>query len=141
MVAANVRKLKDKAIDEEIWWQAVLARDGHFDGAFVLAVSSTGIYCRPSCPSRKPKRENVVFFPVPELAERMGFRACLRCRPNQHTSEDPQLEMVRRICRYIGESPNGSPTLEELGAHVNVSPSHLQRVFKRIMSITPRYSF
>ena len=138
MVAENVHQADDKAMYEEIWWQAALARDGQFDGVFVLGVSSTGIYCRPSCPSRKPNRENVVFFPVPELAERMGFRACLRCRPNQHISDDPQVEMVRRICRYIGESPNGSPTLEELGANVNVSPSHLQRVFKRIMSITPR---
>ena len=62
-------------------WQAVLARDANQDGSFVFAVSSTGIYCRPSCPSRRPRRENVTFFRKPDEAEKAGYRACLRCRP------------------------------------------------------------
>ena len=115
-------------------WRGTANLMGYLCLASVLRASTADHRVRAESLTGK----NVVFFPVPELAERMGFRACLRCRPNQHISDDPQVEMVRRICRYIGESPNGSPTLEELGANVNVSPSHLQRVFKRIMSITPR---
>ena len=116
-------------------WQAVLARDIHADGTFVFAVRSTGIYCRPSCPARRPQREQVVFFPVPEAAEMAGFRACLRCKPREIT---PQVELVQHICRHIEANPEGQLTLAALSAHVSVSPHHLQRIFKRIMGITPR---
>ncbi len=119
-------------------WQATLAREARFDGAFVYAVLSTGIYCRPSCPSRKPRREQVAFFPVPEIAEQMGFRACRRCNPQQQHSEDPHISMARRVCQYIGDCSEGPPTLEDLSAHVGASPHHLQKVFKRIVGITPR---
>src|SRR6266567_3445323 len=71
----------EPARDDEARWSAVLARDAKRDGEFVFGVSSTGVYCRPSCAARRPRRENVRFFPVPEAAERAGYRACLRCRP------------------------------------------------------------
>jgi len=119
-------------------WQAVMAKDSRFDGAFVFAVSSTKIYCRPSCPSRRPSRERVSYFRLPEAAEQAGFRACRRCHPKRTTSTDPQIEMVRRACRYIETQDETSVTLADLGEHIGISAFHLQRVFKRIMGITPR---
>ena len=123
-------------------WQAVASRDGRYDGAFVYAVHTTGVYCRPSCSSRRPRRDNVAFFPLPEAAERAGFRACRRCLPNQARPRDPGIDMVRRVCRYIDgaaeQADNGPPTLAGLGAHAGMSPHHLQRTFKRVMGITPR---
>src|SRR5580700_3254689 len=85
----------------EDYWQAVQTRDRGADGAFVYAVRSTGIYCRPSCPSRKPRREQVVFFPLPEAAEQKGFRACQRCRPRAAQLHHPQAEAVARVCSRI----------------------------------------
>jgi len=119
-------------------WQAVMAKDSRFDGAFVFAVSSTKIYCRPSCPSRRPSRERVSYFRLPEAAEQAGFRACRRCHPKRTTSTDPQIEMVRRACRYIETQDETSVTLADLGEHIGISAFHLQRVFKRVMGITPR---
>jgi AraC family transcriptional regulator of adaptative response/methylated-DNA-[protein]-cysteine methyltransferase len=126
------------AWDEDQQWQAVLARDMEADGAFVYAVSSTGIYCRPTCPSRRPKRENVAFFPLPEAAEQAGFRACRRCHPEQVAVRDPQVELVQRVCRAIAANPEEPPTLASLSMEVHLSPFHLQRTFKRVMGITPR---
>jgi AraC family transcriptional regulator of adaptative response/methylated-DNA-[protein]-cysteine methyltransferase len=123
---------------EETYWQAVLNRDSRSDGAFVYAVRSTGIYCNPSCPSRRPQREQVIFFPVPEAAEQAGFRACRRCRPRESTIYELQVELVQRACRYIEENLEDKPTLADLSTHVGMSPYHLQRIFKRIMGITPR---
>src|SRR6266568_3898677 len=124
-------------MNEENYWQAVLARDSQSNGAFVYAVRSTGIYCKPSCPSRRPQREQVVFFPLAEAAEQAGFRACLRCRPRE-TALDPQVELAQRICHYIETHIEEPLTLADLGEQVNISPFHLQRVFKRVTGITPR---
>jgi AraC family transcriptional regulator, regulatory protein of adaptative response / methylated-DNA-[protein]-cysteine methyltransferase len=126
------------AWDEARQWEAVLARDSEADGAFVYAVRTTGIYCRPTCPSRRPRRENVAFFPLPEAAEQAGFRACRRCHPEQSTVRDPQVALVQRVCRAIAANPEEPPTLASLGTTVNLSPFHLQRTFKRVMGITPR---
>src|ERR1700722_7207068 len=82
-------------------WRAVEARDRGEDGKFVYAVRSPGIYCRPSCPSRKPRREQVVFFPLPEAAEQKGFRACQRCRPRAKRLHDSRAEAVALVCRQI----------------------------------------
>src|SRR5262252_1019043 len=79
-------------------WDAVLARDSARDGEFVFAVSTTGVYCRPSCAARRPRRENVQFFEVPEAAEQAGFRSCRRCRPREIGAADPRAAMVRRAC-------------------------------------------
>src|SRR6185503_19487229 len=85
----------------EAQWQAVLTKDARFDGQFVFAVSSTGIYCRPSCPSRRAHRERVSFFELPEQAEKAGFRACLRCHPRDSRAGDPQVQMAQEVCRLI----------------------------------------
>jgi AraC family transcriptional regulator of adaptative response/methylated-DNA-[protein]-cysteine methyltransferase len=114
-------------------WNAVLERDASRDGSFVFAVRSTGIYCRPSCPARRPKREQVRFFQVPEAAEQAGFRACKRCHPRQARISDPQIELVRRICHIIDEHDEESITLERLSAITGTSAHHLQRTFKQLM--------
>ena len=119
-------------------WNAVLSRDASRDGSFVFAVRSTGIYCRPSCPARRPKREQVSFFQIPEAAEQAGFRACKRCHPRRARVNDPQIELVRRVCHLIDEHDEEPVTLKRIGAITGVSPNHLQRTFKQIMGITPR---
>ena len=119
-------------------WQAVQNRDRRFDGAFVYAVRSTGVYCRCTCPSRRPNRQQVSFFSGPEPASQAGFRACLRCQPDQSLAADRQMELVRTACRHIQETEDGPPSLTELSASLNVSPGHLQRIFKRQLGVTPR---
>ncbi len=119
-------------------WNAVLARDASRDGSFVFAVRSTGIYCRPSCPARRPKREQVKFFAVPEAAEQAGFRACKRCHPRRARVNDPQIDLVRRVCHIIDEHDEEQITLERLSSITGVNAQHLQRTFKELMGITPR---
>jgi AraC family transcriptional regulator of adaptative response/methylated-DNA-[protein]-cysteine methyltransferase len=119
------------------FWNAVLAKDRRFDGRFVFAVSSTRIYCRPSCPSRRPKRENVSFFALPAAAESAGFRACRRCHPADAETKDPQAEMVQQVCRLIENSNGETVTLEALSKQVGISSFHLQRTFKSIMGMSP----
>ncbi len=119
-------------------WRAVLAADARRDGSFVYAVRSTGIYCRPSCPSRRPRRDKVAFFALPEAAEQAGFRPCRRCRPETAAPRDLHLELVRRACRAIDAQEEGTPTLKELGRALGASPHHLQRVFTKVMGISPR---
>lgn len=123
--------------DDQLW-QAVVSKDARFDGQFVFAVSSTGIYCRPSCPSRRAHRERVTFFELPEAAEQAGFRACLRCRPERARVLDPQVELVRRVCRLLDASESEPLKLAELATRTGVSIFHLQRTFKRVMGISPR---
>ena len=118
-------------------WHAVLARDGASDGKFVFAVSSTGVYCRPSCPSKRPRRENVTFFRKPHEAESAGFRECLRCRPKA-IAGNPRQELVKSICRYIELHLDEPITLAQLGAEFRQSPFHLQRTFKAVLGITPK---
>jgi AraC family transcriptional regulator of adaptative response/methylated-DNA-[protein]-cysteine methyltransferase len=113
-------------------WKAVLARDASADGRFVYAVRSTGIYCRPTCPSRKPSRGQVLFFPAPDQAEHAGFRACLRCKPR---SLPEAVLLARGVCAALAGENLG---LSALSRRFGVSPSHLQRVFKRVVGISPR---
>jgi len=120
--------------DEERW-KAFEARDSRYDGRFVVGVRSTGIYCRPSCPARRPLRQNVVFYPVGDDAEQEGFRPCRRCRPEEVL---PQARAVEQASRYIGEHLDRNVTLDELGEVVGMSPHHLQRTFKRMLGISPR---
>lgn len=119
-------------------WEAIVSRDASHDGSFVFAVRSTGIYCRPSCPARRPRRENVRFFQLPEAAEQAGFRACRRCHPRRALTGNPQVELVRRVCHLIDEHDEEPPTLQTLSAATEVSAHHLQRTFKEVMGITPR---
>lgn len=122
---------------EEAYWQAVLTRDSLANGKFVYAVRSTGIYCKPSCPSRKPQRDQVIFFPEPEQAKQAGFRACRRCQPEEGIP-DAQVELVRRACRYIEAHLDETVSLEQLGAELGLSQAYAQRLFKRVLGISPR---
>ena len=118
-------------------WAAVLNRDRALDGAFVTAVLTTGIYCRPSCPARHPKRENVRFYDAPEAAERAGYRACLRCKPKE-AAVHAETALVDRVRRHLEEHRDERVTLEELAKVAGKSPFHLQRTFKRVTGVTPR---
>ena len=122
---------------DERRWNAVCARDAARDGEFVFAVSSTGVYCRPSCAARRPRRENVQFFPTPVQAEQAGYRACLRCRPKS-VSGNAQSDGVKAICRFIEQHLDEPVTLARLGKEFRQSPFHLQRRFKALLGITPR---
>src|SRR6202142_1366931 len=126
---------KSESLD--LRWQAVQARDARQDGKFVFAVSSTGVYCRPSCPARRPRRENVTFFSKPDHAEKAGYRACLRCRPRA-IGGNGTTEMVKAMCRYIEHHLDEPLTLARLGTEFHQSPFHLQRTFKSVLGITPR---
>ena len=128
--------------EQEFWranyWDAVTARDRAMDGVFFYAVLSTGIYCRPSCPSKRPDPENVVFFRTREAAARAGFRACKRCKPEADGRRDANSDLVEKVCRYIDAHADAPATLAALGRAVGLSPSHLQRTFKATTGITPR---
>ena len=121
---------------DEARWRAALVRDARADGEFVIAVRTTGVYCRPSCPAKRPKRENVRFYKTPAEAERAGFRACKRCKPQVERFE-PQVDLVARVCHHIDTHLDLSLTLARLAEVANVSPHHLQRTFKRLIGISP----
>jgi AraC family transcriptional regulator of adaptative response/methylated-DNA-[protein]-cysteine methyltransferase len=115
---------------------AVMARDRNADGSFVYAVTSTRIFCRPSCASRRPRREHIAFFPSPQSAQAAGYRACMRCQPNAVRSE--AVEISQRICRYIDAQDDDVPGLAQLSAHFGLSPHHLARTFKTSIGMTPK---
>ena len=119
-------------------WRAVLERDAKQDGRFVYAVHTTGVYCRPVCPSRRALRANVSFYKSALAARAAGFRACKRCRPDASRAPDPALQSALAACRYIEAQSDRIPTLGELGREVGLSPAHLQRVFKRVVGVSPR---
>jgi len=116
-------------------WSMVLARDVRADGDFVYAVKSTGVFCRPTCPSRRPKRENIEFFDLPSQAQQAGYRACRRCAPLER---NPQMQKVEAACRYIDENLDVTLSLTAISRHVAISPFHFQRMFKRALGISPR---
>jgi AraC family transcriptional regulator, regulatory protein of adaptative response / methylated-DNA-[protein]-cysteine methyltransferase len=120
--------------DDDGRWNAVLERQETADGLFYYAVRSTGIYCRPSCPSRRPKRENVTFFDSVEAAEEAGFRPCLRCSPQQISGWQRVVAQVEKLLR-TAETP---PSLAELADAVGLSPYHLQRLFKKATGLSPK---
>ena len=124
-------------LSDETRWQAVVDRDASLDGTFVFAVSSTGIFCRPSCPAKRPRRENVRFFDHATAAEQAGYRACLRCRPKA-VDGNPQSALVRAICRYIEQHIEDRLTLGLLGKEFRLSPFHLQRTFKAVLGVSPK---
>jgi AraC family transcriptional regulator, regulatory protein of adaptative response / methylated-DNA-[protein]-cysteine methyltransferase len=122
-------------IDPDAAWAAVMGRDGQRDGTFVYAVTSTGVYCRPSCPSRRPHRQNVLFFDVPDAAEHAGFRACRRCKPRDEAA--PTAAMIEKVRTYIDAHLDARIMLSRLAEHVGVSTFHLQRTFKRETGLSP----
>lgn len=119
-------------------WRAVAMRDASADGRLFYAVTSTGVYCRPSCPSRRPRRENVRFFSSASDAEREGFRACRRCRPNDVTRAAESVARAKEILdRHAERGAEGHVSLGELAAEVEMSPFHLQRVFQAQLGLSP----
>jgi AraC family transcriptional regulator of adaptative response/methylated-DNA-[protein]-cysteine methyltransferase len=132
----NERRINTRHTDERRW-QAVLARDSKQDGAFVFGVSSTGVFCRPSCPAKRPRRENVTFFLHALEAEQAGYRACLRCRPKA-VDGNPQSALVRALCRYIEQHMEDRVTLNLLAKEFRLSSFHLQRTFKSVLGISPK---
>jgi AraC family transcriptional regulator, regulatory protein of adaptative response / methylated-DNA-[protein]-cysteine methyltransferase len=125
-------------ISDDDAWRAVEARDEHFDGHFVFAVRTTGVYCRPSCPSRRALRSNVAFFADPDHAERAGFRPCLRCEPRSEHVEHAGAASVERARAFLDSHTDRTISLGELASHVGLSASHLQRSFKRIVGMSPK---
>ncbi|MGE3578601.1 MAG: bifunctional DNA-binding transcriptional regulator/O6-methylguanine-DNA methyltransferase Ada [Vicinamibacterales bacterium] len=119
-------------------WQAVVDRDRTHAGEFVYAVRTTGIYCRPGCPSRRPRRESVDFFPSPDAAEAHGFRSCRRCTPRRAWPEHPGLAAVRRACAFIAAHSDEPLDLAAIAAHAGLSRFHLQRTFTRLVGLSPK---
>ncbi|WP_395764411.1 bifunctional DNA-binding transcriptional regulator/O6-methylguanine-DNA methyltransferase Ada [Stutzerimonas balearica] len=124
-------------LDTERCWQAVCARDATLDGRFVFAVRSTGIFCRPSCPARRPRRDRVAFYVNAEQAEAAGFRPCRRCHPTGIDTAAQLDELVAAACRLLDTAERTIP-LAQLAARIGLSPSHLARAFKARTGLTPR---
>ncbi len=119
---------------DEASWHAVTERNQTADGTFYYAVRTTGIYCRPSCPARRPRRENVAFFETTAQAQAAGYRACRRCTPDEVNAQQLAVSQAKQLL----ESGDPSPSLDELGQAVGWSPAHLQRVFKRLVGLSPK---
>jgi AraC family transcriptional regulator of adaptative response/methylated-DNA-[protein]-cysteine methyltransferase len=119
-------------------WRAVERRDARYDGRFVYAVASTKVYCRPSCPSRRPSRANVSFYATPDDAEGGGYRACLRCRPRNGSAPSEAHATIERARRYLDKHSDRIVSLSELAEAVGLSTSHLQRSFKQVVGISPK---
>ena len=122
----------------DLRWKALAARDAAADGTFVYAVTSTGVYCRPSCPSRRPRADRVRFFDTTTEARQAGFRACKRCRPDMVSIGAPGIEAVRRASAYLSAHADETVTLDHLARVAAMSPHHLQRRFKAIVGLSPR---
>jgi AraC family transcriptional regulator of adaptative response/methylated-DNA-[protein]-cysteine methyltransferase len=125
----------DQAAHDQARWDAVLSNDSEADGRFVYAVRTTGIYCRPSCRSKPPRRENVSYFSTPAEAERAGYRACRRCCPD--ASLDPDGEVLAAACRFLEEAEE-EPALGELAGRLGLSPARLRRLFRDRLAVTPK---
>ena len=123
-------------MDTEIYWKAVRENDARFDGAFYLGVKTTGIYCRPSCRARTPKRENTAFFESWTAAEKSGLRACLRCKPKNIDFVDPHIEKIIKACSLL--ESDDLLSLEDLAVATGLSTYHLQRSFKSIVGVSPK---
>ncbi len=139
MNAAREAVPEAEPLDEGAMWRAVEARDPAFDGRFLLGVVTTGIYCRPSCPARRPLRRNARFFATAPAAERAGLRPCLRCRPTE-APEDARVAIVRRMCDLIRERCDDGPstTLSALARRSGYGATHVTRLFRAILGLTPR---
>ncbi len=125
------------SVDDDARWAAVMARDAAFDGLFFYSVTSTGIYCRPSCGARHPKRAHVRFHDSAQDADAAGFRPCRRCKPGRPSLVEQHAELVREACRLI-ETADEAPKLDELAEAVGLSPYHFHRIFKAVLGLTPK---
>ena len=122
----------------DVRWKALAARDTAADGTFVYGVTSTGVYCRPSCSSRRPRADRVRFFDTGAEARQQGFRPCKRCKPDQVDLGVPGMDAVRRVSAYLSAHADEPVTLATLGRVAAMSPHHLQRRFKAIVGVSPR---
>lgn len=118
-------------------WRAVVRRDPQADGEFVYAVRTTGVYCRPSCPSRAARRQNVAFFDTPTLAVAAGYRPCKRCRPDAPSQQRRRNALVQQACQAI-ERSTSTLTLARLAQQAGLSPHHFHRIFKAATGLTPK---
>jgi AraC family transcriptional regulator, regulatory protein of adaptative response / methylated-DNA-[protein]-cysteine methyltransferase len=139
MISARTRPEHHKPTfsTDEDRWAAVVRRDRSAEGAFYYSVQTTGVYCRPACPARLARRENVRFHATCEEAERAGFRPCKRCRPNEPALAEQRAAAVAKACRLI-ESAAAMPDLDALAAAAGMSRFHFHRVFKTITGVTPK---
>ncbi len=135
---ANDGQRASRMFNEEVMWRGVEMRDVLLDGSFVYGVRSTNIYCRPTCPARRPARQQVSFFRSTEAAEAAGFRACLRCKPQAAIAPYSQTLLVQRLCRLIEDDEDGELDLAALSARVGLSLGYVQRTFKRMVGVSPR---
>jgi AraC family transcriptional regulator of adaptative response/methylated-DNA-[protein]-cysteine methyltransferase len=131
----RIEKTPDAGLDRN--WEAVRKRDRAFDGQFVYSVVTTGVYCRPSCPARLARRENVRFFTTRREAEAAGFRPCKRCKPDEPPLIERYARQVAEACRLM-ETAEEMPALADLAAAAGLSPYHFHRVFKSIAGVTPK---
>lgn len=120
------------------YWRAITHKDAQYDGLFFYAVRTTGVFCRPSCGARQPRRENVEFFASTMKAAEAGFRPCLRCKPLEADGAESQAAMVQQVCRFLEKNSGETISLETLGVAFGMNAHHLQRVFKRILGLSPR---
>ncbi len=138
-LSGDVSKLKVPSVFAGKAWQQVLARDAKADGQFVYAVKTTKIFCRPSCPSRRPERKNVSFFPTTEMARAAGYRACLRCEPESvKRKADPQVEAIDKVARYLSQHSGERTKLKDVAKATGVAPLTILRGFKRVLGVSPR---
>lgn len=122
----------------DVLWQAILDRAPGWDGVLYYAVTTTGVYCRPTCPSRRPRRQNVVLFADPRRAREAGFRACRRCRPDEASPASKERALVVAACHAIDEHESRNPGLAELARGAGMSPGHFRKVFEKLLGITPK---
>lgn len=134
---AHRRRIGSLPASNRRLWKAVAERDGALDGAFVYAVHSTGVYCLPSCPARRPSRDQVTFFDSPEAAERGGYRACRRCRPHER-AQNSAIVLLRRLCQII-EAESAEPIrLAALATRSGIGRFRVQSLFRRLLGLSPR---
>lgn len=135
----NDTKFKVPSVFAGKAWQQVLARDAKADGQFFYAVKTTKVFCRPSCPSRRPERKNVSFYPTAEMARAAGFRACLRCEPESvEKKADPQIEAIDRVASYLTEHAEERTKLKDVAKATGLAPLTILRGFKRVLGVSPR---
>src|SRR5580704_333949 len=130
-------KIEKSYLTEQERWEALIHREKNADDAFVYSVKTTGVYCRPSCPARRARRENVAFHPTPKDAERAGFRACRRCKPNLSSAHGEQAAMVAQACKLMVDAEEPL-SLDALARAMGMSPWHFHRVFKSMTGLTPK---
>lgn len=124
-------------LSDEERWQAVMTRDATARGVFVYGVASTGVYCRPGCASRLPRKQNVQYFDDWEAAEQAGFRACKRCQPRRAEAPNDQTQAIVHACQIIDAAVD-APLLADLARSVGLSPYYFHRLFKKVVGVTPK---